>query len=74
MTPPPPSDDEPKYLTIVRPYPLDADRRALDADWRALALWLACCIGKKDVLTAMFQNPTVGFYDNVFLIGNSSGN
>ncbi|KAN0137854.1 hypothetical protein V8E53_004338 [Lactarius tabidus] len=52
---PPPPPDEPKYLTIVHPYPLNANLE-LHADRRTLALWLACCTGK-DVLLAMFHKP-----------------
>ena len=60
MPKPPPSpqiEDDSKYLTIVHPYPLNADLR-LPADRRTLALWLACCTGK-DVLRAMYHKPTV---------------
>ncbi|KAI0246474.1 hypothetical protein BJV78DRAFT_149681 [Lactifluus subvellereus] len=56
-TPPPRDDDEPVYLTLVHPYPLNANLE-LHADRRALALWLACCTRNKDVLLAMFHNPT----------------
>jgi len=54
---PPPPDDEPVYLTVVHPYPLNANLE-LPADQRALALWLACCARNTDVLLAMFHNPT----------------
>jgi len=54
---PPPPDDEPRYLTVVHPYPLNANLM-LHADRRKLALWLACCTGK-DVLLAMYHKPTV---------------
>ncbi len=54
---PPPPDDEPRYLTVVHPYPLHANLE-LHADRRTLALWLACCTGK-DVLLAMFHKPAV---------------
>ena len=54
---PPPPDDEPRYLTVVHPYPLNANLM-LSADRRTLALWLACCTGK-DVLLAMFCKPAV---------------
>lgn len=54
---PPPPDDEPRYLTVVHPYPLNANLM-LHADRRRLALWLACCTGK-DVLLAMYHKPTV---------------
>ncbi|KAH9058216.1 hypothetical protein EDB87DRAFT_1578208 [Lactarius vividus] len=52
---PPPPEDEPRYLTVVHPYPLHANLD-LHADRRALAFWLACCTGK-DVLLAMFYKP-----------------
>ncbi|KAH9018392.1 hypothetical protein EDB85DRAFT_617998 [Lactarius pseudohatsudake] len=52
---PPPPEDEPRYLTVVHPYPLHANLE-LHADRRTLALWLACCTGK-DVLLAMFHKP-----------------
>jgi hypothetical protein len=54
---PPPPEDEPRYLTVVHPYPLNANLE-LHADRRTLALWLACCTGK-DVLFAMFYKPSV---------------
>jgi hypothetical protein len=54
---PPPPDDEPRYLTVVHPYPLNANLM-LHADRRKLALWLACCTGK-EVLLAMYHKPTV---------------
>ncbi|KAH9018393.1 hypothetical protein EDB85DRAFT_618061 [Lactarius pseudohatsudake] len=53
---PPPPEDEPRYLTVVHPYPLHANLD-LPADRITLALWLACCTGK-DVLLAMFHKPT----------------
>ena len=57
---PPPPEDEPRYLTVVHPYPLNANL-LLHADRRTLALWLACCTGK-DVLLAMFYKPTVSAF------------
>jgi hypothetical protein len=54
---PPPSDDEPRYLVVVHPYPLNANLQ-LHADRRTLALWLACCTGK-DALYAMYYKPSV---------------
>jgi hypothetical protein len=50
-------EDDSKYLTVVHPYPLNANLH-LQADRRALAFWLACCTGK-DVLRAMYHKPTV---------------
>ncbi|KAI0278027.1 hypothetical protein BGY98DRAFT_570382 [Russula aff. rugulosa BPL654] len=52
---PPPAEDEPRFLVIVHPYPLNVDLR-LHADRRTLALWLACCMGKDD-LYAMYYKP-----------------
>lgn len=57
---PPPPDDEPRYLTVVHPYPLNANLE-VHGDRRTLALWLACCTGK-DVLLAMFHKPTVSLF------------
>ena len=54
---PPPPEDEPRYLVVVHPYPLNPNLQ-LHADRRTLALWLACCTGK-DALLAMFYKPTV---------------
>ncbi len=54
---PPPPEDEPRYLVVVHPYPLNANL-LLQADRRTLALWLACCTGK-DVLYAMYYKPSV---------------
>jgi hypothetical protein len=54
---PPPPEDEPRYLTVVHPYPLNANLM-IHADRRTLALWLACCTGK-DVLLAMYYKPAV---------------
>ncbi|KAH9959054.1 hypothetical protein BC827DRAFT_1215524, partial [Russula dissimulans] len=65
QTPPPP-DDEPRYLIVVHPYPLNANlTRMLLADQRMLALWLACCTGK-DVLLVMFHKPSVSVYASMF--------
>ena len=54
---PPPPEDEPRYLVVVHPFPLNANL-VLHADRRGLALWLACCIGK-DPLYAMFYKQSV---------------
>lgn len=55
----PPTEDDSTYLTVVHPYPLNANLQ-LSMDRRALALWLACCTRKPDVLRAMFHKPKVG--------------
>jgi hypothetical protein len=54
----PPSAVNSRFLVVVQPYPLGAnlERRA---DRRALALWLASCVGK-DALLAVFYRPSVG--------------
>src|SRR6267142_358754 len=57
---PPPPEDEPRYLTVVHPYPLNANLMT-HADRRTLALWLACCTGK-DVLLAMYYKPAVSLF------------
>ncbi|KAF8504914.1 hypothetical protein F5888DRAFT_1659848 [Russula emetica] len=44
------------YLTVVHPYPPNTNLQ-LPTDRRTLALWLACCTGKPDVLRAMFHKP-----------------
>ena len=54
---PPPSQDEPRYLVVVHPYPPNANM-LVHADRRGLALWLACCTGK-DALLAMYYKPSV---------------
>jgi hypothetical protein len=58
---PPPSEDEPRYLVVVHPYPLNPNLQLQHADQRTLALWLACCIGK-DALLAMYYKPAVSPY------------
>ena len=70
---PPPSVGKSRYLAVVNPYPLNANLE-LDADRRALALWLACCAGK-NVLRAMFYRPSVSpskplFYFIPYLTNN----
>ena len=54
-----PIEDDATYLTVVHPYPLNTNLQ-LPTDRRTLALWLACCTGKSDVLCAMFHKPKVG--------------
>ena len=54
---PPPPEDEPRYLVVVHPYPLNANMM-VHADRRGLALWLACCTGK-DALLAVYHKPSV---------------
>jgi hypothetical protein len=64
---PPPPEDEPRYLVVVHPYPLNANL-LLHADRRKLALWVACCTGK-DALYAMYYKPTVGPYTSLPPLG-----
>ncbi|CCM03009.1 uncharacterized protein FIBRA_05126 [Fibroporia radiculosa] len=52
---PPPADDEPRYLTVVHPYPLHASMER-ESDRRAFVYWMATCIGKDD-LYAFFHKP-----------------
>ncbi|KAH9959056.1 hypothetical protein BC827DRAFT_525383 [Russula dissimulans] len=49
-------DDEPRYLTVVHPYPLNANLMLL-TDIRTLAHWVACCTGK-GILSSMFHKPS----------------
>ncbi|KAL4260373.1 hypothetical protein AB1N83_009377 [Pleurotus pulmonarius] len=55
---PPPGDDEPKYLAVYQPYPLNAHFE-LPADCRQFASWFACCVGAEDLLKflAFFYKP-----------------
>jgi hypothetical protein len=52
---PPPADDEPKYLTVVKPYPLNAHWE-LPKDVVEFARWIACCIGTTSFY-AFFYKP-----------------
>ena len=54
---PPPADDEPRYLTVVHPYPPHANMELL-ADRKEFAFWIASCTGKDDLL-AFFYKPAV---------------
>lgn len=54
---PSPGPDEPKYLTVVRPYPLNANME-LDGDLKQTVYWIASCIGS-DPLLAVFYKPSV---------------
>ncbi|KAI0040319.1 hypothetical protein FA95DRAFT_1566505 [Auriscalpium vulgare] len=49
-------DDEPRYLTVVHPYPLNGVMED-PKDQRRLVLWLACCTGKDD-LFSFFHKPS----------------
>ncbi|KDQ56335.1 hypothetical protein JAAARDRAFT_59227 [Jaapia argillacea MUCL 33604] len=52
---PPPSDDEPRYLTVVYPYPASA--YMLESDVKQMAFWLAC-ITKPQNLWAIYHKPS----------------
>jgi hypothetical protein len=54
---PPPPEDEPRYVVVVHPYPLNPNLLLRD-DRLALARWLACCTGK-DALLALYYKPSV---------------
>ena len=54
---PPPADDEPKYLTVCQPYPLNAHWE-LSKDIIEFARWIACIIGP-DPFYAFFHKPRV---------------
>ncbi|KII95466.1 hypothetical protein PLICRDRAFT_170114 [Plicaturopsis crispa FD-325 SS-3] len=53
---PPPGDDEPKFLTVVHPYPLNANWE-LPLDRKEFVFWLSCCIGK-DSFFAFHYKPS----------------
>ena len=55
---PPPADDEPKYLTVIHPYPLHPNMELVQ-DRENFGRWLACCIGP-DPFYAFFYKPSVG--------------
>ncbi|KAK7691957.1 hypothetical protein QCA50_005362 [Cerrena zonata] len=52
---PPPPDDEPKFLTVVFPYPAHVDVEKVE-EQKALSRWIACCIGT-DALLAFYHKP-----------------
>ncbi|EMD33008.1 hypothetical protein CERSUDRAFT_143168 [Gelatoporia subvermispora B] len=52
---PPPSDDEPKFLTVAYPYPAQVYME-LDEDQKKCAYWIACCIGQENIL-AIHHKP-----------------
>ena len=56
VTPPPP-EDEPRYLTVVYPYPPQANMELVQ-DCAEFSRWIACVVGK-DVLLALFHKPSV---------------
>jgi len=54
---PPPGDDEPKYLTVLYPYPPEVNME-IRGEVIALARWLACCMGRYQDLYAVFHKPS----------------
>ncbi|KAJ7073160.1 hypothetical protein C8F01DRAFT_1106317 [Mycena amicta] len=54
---PEPGDDEPKYYTVVQPYPLNANWE-LPHDYITCGRWVASCIGSPDPLFALFYKPS----------------
>lgn len=63
---PPPADDEPRYLTVVHPYPLHAHME-LPKDREDFGRWLACCIGS-DPFYAFFHKPSASLWSCGFVI------
>ncbi|KAI0688996.1 hypothetical protein BC835DRAFT_283150 [Cytidiella melzeri] len=53
---PPPSDDEPRYLTVVYPFPAHANMELVH-DCAEFSRWLACIVGK-EALIALFHKPS----------------
>ena len=56
---PPPPEDEPKFLTVVFPYPSYADMDKVP-EQRSFSRWIACCIGDSEMLVAIYHKPAVG--------------
>ncbi|KAJ7748882.1 hypothetical protein B0H16DRAFT_897012 [Mycena metata] len=53
---PEPGDDEPKYFTVVQPYPLNANWELLH-DYITFGRWIAGCIGPEPFF-ALFYKPS----------------
>ncbi|OCH93537.1 hypothetical protein OBBRIDRAFT_790242 [Obba rivulosa] len=53
---PPPGDDEPKYLSVVHPYPAHANME-FDKDRKTCAFWISCCIGRENLLS-LYHKPS----------------
>lgn len=59
---PPPSDDEPRYLTVVYPYAISGTcNMELTKDRQDFACWVASCIDK-DAFFAIFHKPSVSLF------------
>ncbi|KAF7349447.1 hypothetical protein MSAN_01734700 [Mycena sanguinolenta] len=56
---PKPGDDEPKYFTVVQPYPPGADWRRSDSDdVISCGRWIAKCIGEPAPFCAIWHKPS----------------
>lgn len=58
--------ESPHYLTIYRPYPMNASMD-IEADRMVFSYWVASCIGRENLL-AFFHKPKV----RVFIITSRS--
>ena len=61
---PPTADDEPKYLSVVHPYPKTHPNMELEGDQIRFCFWLACSIGGNPLshdypLRAFYYRPKV---------------
>ncbi|KAF7301440.1 hypothetical protein MIND_00709300 [Mycena indigotica] len=54
---PEPGDDEPKYYTVVQPYPLNANWE-LPHDYITCGRWVASCLGSPQPFFALFYKPS----------------
>ncbi|KAJ7467485.1 hypothetical protein FB451DRAFT_1258686 [Mycena latifolia] len=66
---PEPGDDEPKYFTVVQPYPLNANWE-LPHDYITFGRWIAGCIGPEPFF-ALFYKPSVRFTSFSARVGRS---
>ncbi|KAF5354356.1 hypothetical protein D9758_010758 [Tetrapyrgos nigripes] len=56
---PPPPDDEPKYLAVWYPYPLNANMEVKE-DYIATARWIAQCIGPNPLYALLYKPSARG--------------
>ena len=61
---PPPADDEPRYLSVVHPYPKTHPNMEIEGDQIRFCYWLACAIGENPMeygypLRALYYRPKV---------------
>ncbi|CCA69294.1 hypothetical protein PIIN_03193 [Serendipita indica DSM 11827] len=54
---PEPGEDEPKYFTVVNPWPQNADMEII-GDFIRCCRWLASAIGDPELLLALFHKPS----------------